>query len=80
MVAPCGLSEIRFGMKREKAARDRCQQEIMQQIVMQVFFMGLLIAGNTLAVEHFDKFVHGIEIASGETCLGDHPVHDLCQL
>jgi hypothetical protein len=40
-------------MKREKAARDECQQEMMQQIMMQVFFMLAVIASNSGGVHDF---------------------------
>ncbi len=61
-----GLIKFSSNVKRERATRDRCQQIIMQQIMVQVLFMAEELASTVQHVHHFDD---GIEIAG----CGFHP-------
>jgi hypothetical protein len=59
-------------MKRERAARDGCQQVIMQQIMIFVLFMSKSLAGRTSSVQHFHQFAQRIQVTGGR---GDMPNH-----
>ncbi|MFT7106415.1 MAG: hypothetical protein ACJAVT_000935 [Yoonia sp.] len=46
-----GLNKFSSNVKRERVTRDRCQQIIMQQVMMQILFINKMIAGEEGCVQ-----------------------------